>query len=215
MQKTTKVFVYLEKLNREKYPECVKQLLIECGYDKVLSLQELDAEKLHKIEKHINENRHMIEKLNCCNAETYKVQREFHFIPGHEAIVLGIPAQIKKYRENRSKKSQLAKNKSNMSEDVLKNSLIVGLEKYATKVGFSLPQGVFSDRNILNFRREMMAEKEVYKCTFSCPFCSKTTPVIYKLYWMSSNVTKHLKGHLLTQLAAPDQLAMMQTVVTQ
>lgn len=93
-QKTSKVFVDLEKLNREKYPECVKQLLIECGYDKVLSLQELDAEKLQKIEKHINENRNFIEKLNGCNAETYKSQQEFHFIPGHEAIILGIPAQI-------------------------------------------------------------------------------------------------------------------------
>lgn len=168
----------MEKLNREKYPECVKQLLFECGYDKMLSLQELDAEKLNKIEKHINENRHFIEKLNCCNAETYKTQRDFHFIPGHEAIILGIPAQIRKYNENRLEKSKLAKTKPHMSEEILKNLLITSLEKYATKVGFPLPPGVISDRNILNFRQEMLAQKEFYKCTFSCPFCAKMIPVI-------------------------------------
>lgn len=43
-------------MSGEKFPPCVKNILFECGYDRMLTLQEIDEPKLRRLEKHVNEN---------------------------------------------------------------------------------------------------------------------------------------------------------------
>lgn len=194
-QQYNKVFDSLEKWNAEKYPPCVKHILIECGYDKLMGLAELNEQKISKIEKHVNKNRAIIEKMDCCNSETYKGQAEFCFIPGHESIILAIPKQITQLKEKRSQKLK-AKGETNKSEDVLKTTLIRNLIKFAQKKGLVLPEGVISERNIVDFKCEHLGANKVFKCGFSCPFCATVIPVFFKSFWRSSNASSHLKDHI-------------------
>lgn len=58
-----------------------------------------------------------------------------------------------------------------------------------------LPPGIISAKNIRNFERGTDGEF-VCKCKFACPFCSRVIPVKFKEFWMSSNITTHMKKHI-------------------
>lgn len=92
--------------------------------------------------------------------------------------------------------------KRQKSEEQLMQNLICSLNKYPEKIGFRMPGVVISNRNILNQKQDVVNEKLEIRCDFSCPFCAKVIPVTYKAYWMTSNVTKHLKKHIDEQVKA-------------
>lgn len=79
-------------------------------------------------------------------------------------------------------------------EDLLK-TLIANLIKFSEKAGFELV-GIITKANISQFERGLAESNFLAKCRFTCPFCPKVLPVTYKAYWMSSNIMKHLKDHL-------------------
>lgn len=68
--------------------------------------------------------------------------------------------------------------------------------KYSEKAGQQFPDGVISENNIHDFERGMDEDNYLCKCRFSCPFCERTIPIVHKTFWMSSNVTQHLKMHI-------------------
>lgn len=110
---------------------------------------------------------------------------------------MAIPKQIALLKEKRSQNSKSKAEKVlNRPEDGLKSTLIQNLIKYARKKGFALPEGVISERNVVDFKCELSGEKKVFKCSFSCPFCATVIPVNFKSYWRSSNASSHLKGHM-------------------
>lgn len=192
----SKVWSHLENFNGEKYPKCVKMLLIASGYDTLIALNEIDQGKLAKIQDHINENRELTSNLKCCYGEIYKKQTEFHFLPGHKATILGIKNQIAQLKESSGWKERQRASK-HKSEDQLKTALVVSLDAYASKCG--LPKNIISAVNIIEFHHITEAGQDVYKCGFSCLFCDKVISVKYKTYWMTSNATKHILYH--TKLA--------------
>lgn len=84
----------LEKFVGEKFPECLKILLKQAGYDRLNSLSQIDAPRISEIEIHLCKNREWINELRCCNSEYYKKLPQFHFLPGHKTTIFGIPQQI-------------------------------------------------------------------------------------------------------------------------
>lgn len=191
----SKVWIKLESFYGEKFPLCVKQLLIATGYDKFMNLSKLDEEKIIKIEQHINQNRSLLESLNCCNMDIYKNQTEFAFLPGHKTIILEIPTQISRMKESQSGANKKPLKSTNKSENELKQELVKSLSNYYAKLSLPSPTVVISFRSINDFICDEQNEKKIYKCNFSCPFCSKVVPITYKNFWMTSNATKHLKSH--------------------
>ena len=68
--------------------ECLKLLLIEVGFDNSASLKCINSEELNKIENFINDNREILNVLECEHKQKYLVQKHFKFLPGHVAILL-------------------------------------------------------------------------------------------------------------------------------
>lgn len=183
----------MERFTDEKYSPCIKRWLIAAGYNKLLALGEIDENKLTIIEEHINKNRDLIESSTCCYNEDYKKQEKFSFLPGHRATILGIPQKIKNLQQARQ--SVPKQKKKAVCEGELKKMLIQKLTEYTKKQNISLNCGVISERNLHSFTEDTKIDQKVYKCLFACPFCSKKISVLYKEYWLASNITKHLKVH--------------------
>lgn len=105
--------------------------------------------------------------------------------------------QIQKLKESWAQnppESRKSKTK-NRTGGELKIVLVQQLQAYLEK--FDLQGNIISDRNIRNFEEITIDnDRKNYRCEFSCLFCSKVIPVLYKTYWMNSNVTKHLKAHI-------------------
>lgn len=191
----------------EKFPKCVKSLLIAAGYDTLSSMNALSDEKIHEIEHFHTENKQFIVKLNCCYDQHYKRLEVFAFLPGHRTTILGLPARIAQMKMqnmnntpvNTPKDRTAAVSKISVKKSLpdmeLQTNLIENLMKYSGKMGFQFPAGMISDANIRDFVRGSDEDNFVCKCKFSCPFCAKTFRLAYKEFWMSSNVTHHLKMH--------------------
>lgn len=169
------------------------------AYSTELSLLELDETKIEGIEKHINANRHVLNELDCCYSEVYKNQPQFQFLPGHRSTVLGIKNQITKMKEGRTQKRGApggAKSKRIKSAEELKEMLIDSLDAFSQKLGF--PKDLITNNNIVDFHEQLVNGQTIYKCGFSCVFCSKVTPIQYKGYWQTSNATGHYRIHYTT-----------------
>lgn len=184
---------YFRKYN-ETFPKCIKQLLIETGYDTVSTLTKIDEEKIKQIECFVNSNKVLLSKLECCYNEECQQFENFEFLPGHKTILMNIKNEISEL--NLLKKPK--KDKSALTDPALKEKLISNLIAASKKTGFEFPVGIISEANIVDYKREPIESANICKCRFSCPFCSKKIPVIFKHFWMSSNVTKHLKSHIMS-----------------
>lgn len=193
IQMNSKAIGNIEKHCGTKLPKCVKNTLLLSGYDTLISLSAIDEKQLVNLEEHVNQNRNIFDGLDCCFSDIYRNQQVFRYVPGHKAIILKIPEQIKEIL-GKEKKSKTRKTKP---LDRLISVLIRQLNKYPSKVGYPVPIGVISETNIQDIQSEAQEDgSTVHKCIFSCPFCDKNVPVIYKRYWWASNATKHLKIHV-------------------
>lgn len=98
----TMVFTKLEVLTGDNLPECLKKILIFCGYNTMLSLQNISPQSIPEIERFINENqlgRGITKSFDCCCSETYSEQEKFHLLPGHKAVIIALPEIVKKHQE--------------------------------------------------------------------------------------------------------------------
>lgn len=85
----------IENIINEKVPPCVIKILDECGYCSLATICDLSAEAISEIEKFVDENlKHIVEKLNCCNAVTYRNQKSFRFLPGHRFFILNLKSRL-------------------------------------------------------------------------------------------------------------------------
>lgn len=196
----------MENYNGENYPQCIKNLLIASGYSKFTSLAEIDDAKIGQIEDHINKNSSLVANLKCCYSGEYKKQTIFHFLPGHKAAIVGIKNKVMEMKDKGLLTLKTRKRSTQpkaRSQEELKTSLIKALNTFFGK--YSLPNNIFTERNILDFQTTVENEMDVHKCRISCVFCPKKYNAIYKGYWMTSNATKHLKNHILSGTVVTDQ----------
>lgn len=166
------------------------------AYDTLNSLKAITTEKIQEIEDYLTQNRSTwFDELDCCKSEDYKKQTEFSFLPGHKTIVLMIPEQIKQMSDAKQI-ATVAKKKKVRDDKELINNLISNVVNYMEKNGLVTAAEIVSANNIREFKRGNEIEDFVCKCLFACPFCSKVFPLTYKKFWMSSNLTYHLKNHI-------------------
>lgn len=172
---------------KEKFPECIKYLLIAAGYETSMSLKQMNEIKIVEIEKFLTENKQIIQKMKCCYSAYYKQLDTFAFLPGHRSTILAIPDKL-----NSKKPVNIRSN------DELKKVLIDGLMACSGKAGCKFPEGTISEFNIQDFQR-VNEDDLVCKCRFTCPFCTKSFSLKFTTCWTTSNATKHLKLHIAEQ----------------
>lgn len=79
----------------EVIPMCIKKILSSCGYDTLLSLQNISLETVNRIERHINEHFiDIIQEFDCCHQEYYKEQTIFKFLPGHSDFLIALSRKL-------------------------------------------------------------------------------------------------------------------------
>lgn len=176
--------------DKEKFPECIKVLLIAAGFDTAISLKQMSEPKIVEIEKFLNENKQFVQKFKCCHSDHYKQLDIFTFLSGHRSIILTVPDKLNSNKT--MKKTRIGSNEE------LKQNLIKNLMACSGKAGFQFPEGIISESNIENFER-VIEDNLVCKCQFICPFCPKSFPLKFRKFWEPSNATKHLKSHIAEQ----------------
>lgn len=74
----------VEEIIGENIPMCIKKILLSCGYDTMLSLQNISLGTVERIEKHVNEHIcNIAQEFDCCHKDFYMKQTVFKFLPGH------------------------------------------------------------------------------------------------------------------------------------
>lgn len=190
----------LERFNGEKFPECVKALMTAAGYDTLLSLLEINEEKVTEIETFITAQPEYVKRLKCCSSEYYKNLSTFRFIPGHRSTIQSIPLQIQRMGGIKSIVSTYQRsNNINKTDNDLMSKLIAILNGDTKKSNYRFENGLINEDNIKDFQRGSPTDDFICKCKFACPFCVRVFPLTFKKFWMSSNATKHLKQHLQSQ----------------
>lgn len=179
----------------EQFPICLQWLLQETGYNTIASLSCIDEKKICEIEEYLTGNKQIVNALECCFSDEYRSLDEFHFIPGHKAIILSLRDDIKEMRELNVAKKRAKKQM--IPDDVMFEHLLAKFKAVPAKAGFKKAENIISEKNITEFERVDEGEID-YRCRFRCPVCPKTFSLIYKKFWQSSNATKHLKMHILS-----------------
>lgn len=123
----------METFTHEKYPPCVKRLLVAAGYNKFVALAQISEDKLRTVEEHINNNRGLIFRMKCCYSNEYRQQETFRFLPGHRAAILAIGQHIEQMKKDSKLKSKPKVQPKLLTEDDLKMKLIDGLYKSLKK----------------------------------------------------------------------------------
>lgn len=185
MQAQSKVWRNIEHFSKAKFPPCIKEIMSRCGYDTLMSLSAINEDSVHSLEEHVNKQCSVLRAITCCFMDYYNSQGVFEFVPGHRAVILGIPRKVKLMKA----KPKVERKRKMRTVDELQMMLIDQLNKYPLKIGFDIGH-VISERSIVDVRSKKGADGTmVITAGVSCPFCEKIVAVMYKGYWHSSNAT--------------------------
>lgn len=206
-----------EKQNGESFPKCLRFLMEKAGYNSSPRLKNMDENRVSSIETFFDASKQILNKLCGRDSLTYKRMQTFKFLPGHREIILSIPEILPEVEastqraipKSKSKAvDKCSKEKKVVTEIGLKEKLLKGLKNVAKKMKFDNFMNILTDANIVEFQKivgHCKCGKEcntIFKCTFVCPVCPKRYKLQYKEFWMSSNVTKHIKQHIKDQVQA-------------
>lgn len=195
----------IERVAAEKYPACLKILLKRAGYDRLNSLCKIDASRIAEIEAHLSKHREWVNELKCCNSEYYKNLSTFQFLPGHKTSLLDLPEKIQRMdgvkradmvQEVQASRYGTGFSKKLRSDNEVIELLVNNMLNYTKKVNFPLSSEIISSNNVQDFQKGKDTDNFEYKCRFACPFCTRVFPITFKNFWMTSNLTKHLKEHI-------------------
>lgn len=81
-------------------PDCLKEILRNCGFDNSLVVELIDENAIKDMELYMQEcGKEIINALNCCNSDKYKGQNVFVFTPGHRRTILAIAEKAREFNQ--------------------------------------------------------------------------------------------------------------------
>lgn len=213
------MFKTLERLAGEKFHDNLNEILSLAGFDSKTAIKSLSKpQNIVNIEKYINENRKKFE--NILKGTKYEHLQPFSFLPGHLALLSGLPDYLVDLETKKRKGVKTTEKKLLITDDVETKTYPGKIDQTEdelipeTITDENLPdtktiQQLFlakiktyserknilveiSDENILNFRQE----GGEFKCVVQCSVCSKKISCKYLKNWIWPNLQSHLKSHL-------------------
>lgn len=187
------IFEKLEKVNKNKIPECIKSILKFAAFDTACSLSSLDEAAITSIENYVDQSdKSIINQLICYNADKYQGQTHFHFLPGHRTILRSIPDQIKQIKQSKKKPyKKLSDFQKLLSTQELKDLLLNRLNQH----NLAQQGGLFAETHIEEITTMISDNTMSAKCDVKCTSCEASVPILYNGSWGTSNVFRHLKVH--------------------
>lgn len=181
MKRKGQFFLHLEEFNGSKYPTFIKNILKESAFDTEAALKTLENSSVTKIEGIVNENIKLVKDTVYVDNNGDLKKSPFKFLPGHEALILNIPLDLKKYIE-----SKLAKKKTRPDIKDLKVSLKDKIKKYFEnkKINLTIQPDDLTNFSVIDNR---------VRCLARCQICSIKVPCLYiNSSWKNSNYCKHI-----------------------
>lgn len=74
---------------------CIRHFLMECAFDNEYALKCINDAVIETIQNHINQNRHILQGIECCHKTIYSNQKTFKLLPGHILFLKSLPDEIK------------------------------------------------------------------------------------------------------------------------
>lgn len=90
-QYSIKIFQAEFQWNQIRVCDCLKNMLMLCGFDNVLSLKSINAQSVNMMETYLKSRVNFIENLPKCHGEIYRRQANFCLLPAHRLSILAIP----------------------------------------------------------------------------------------------------------------------------
>ena len=175
------------------------------------TLSDFKSENLAELEEHINEQlRPVIENFKCCNAETYKKQHKFQFLPAHRNLIIGLPSKIQTMKERRSKKSNRIRTTQSVVIDAGEDDIgIVQQNEIIEQIQNELLKKLHDfgrSKNYSDVENMLLADitevvfsfgdgQPVGHCQIKCPYCANKYLTRYDKIWITSNLNKHFREH--------------------
>lgn len=216
-----------EKFFDEKLPPCVVTILRECGYTLMSTLTDFKSENLPELEEHIHgQLRTVIENFQCCNAETYKKQQKFQFLPAHRNLIIGLLSKIRAMKERRSKKSNRIRTTQSVEIDAVEVDIgIVQQNEITEKIQSELLKKLHDFGRSKNYSAvEHMSLADITEVVFSfgdghsvghcqikCPYCENKYLTRYDKIWMTS-ISESMK--LTETLAIEKMMAILCQIIS-
>lgn len=200
-RRTVRLWDNLEHFLEFKFPAELKAILNISGFDCELSLKEIDEKSIELIEERVNTNlvANDLETVSALKGSTYEQKPlPFRFLLGHKILILSIPEKINSLKKNKTKKrlgKRLLGQIENDSEEKVygpeeyKNALLLKLKNYADKYKLNFE---IKENNIKKFTQV----NKVIRCVVQCCFCETKIPCTFHTFWIISNLTAHIRGHL-------------------
>lgn len=218
-QKNDQFWYHFTKYARAKgvtFPPCLRILLKKCGYESTLSFKGLNAEDLVGIQNYINKNlKDVLNNLKCCQADQYKKQEVFSFLPGHKSFILNLPQYIDEFLKEKCLKQKASKYMLRNTQQLTENNVedieedkmdIVDfdtdaikeilLKKYKETAKSLKISGTMINIALVDDLTKSSENNLTMKSKLKCFLCNKIVSVQFNKYWYLSNFTKHLKTHV-------------------
>lgn len=209
----------MEKIAGEKFPDNISDILITAGFDNKTAIKSFtNRENIPIIENYVNEN--PLKFTEILKGTKYEHSTQFKFLPGHIALLSGLPEYLLKLNtkkqvkvknnctENKQLEEQINTNsdQSNSNHNPefngepdtndikkIQQNLLKKINNYSTKKNIGI---LIAEENITNFR----FENQSFKCLVKCPKCTKLVSCTYGTFWFCGNFQAHLKTHITVEV---------------
>lgn len=191
--------IFLRKLREKLFvPEFIIEILLQTGYDNIVSINGIDESTLIEIENYVeNHLKHLLK--DTVYGSAYAGKESFRFLLGHKVLLLKLKScfdtlstvPVKQSSKKTESREELTEEQIQENRRSLVSKLKEKLISYSEKINLKI---TFLDNHFLcEFYDE---DSKVRKCTVTCPVCEKKTiPCTFKKNWQVSNFEKHLKSH--------------------
>lgn len=183
MKRKGVIFAQLEKFNKVNYPQFIKLILIENGFDTAAALKLLNKRSVENLEIIVNKKKEFLKNTTYIDKDGQLKITPFKFKIGHETLLLNFPKDLSAYLEHKNNYKKLKISELNI--DDINISFVDKVVSYLSEKNI---EGSVSSEYLSAFNK---TTKNV-KCLAKCLYCPSQITCTFDSSWRISNYLKHI-----------------------